>query len=134
MVDKTYGWFDEAIDQFAFVYDWYHITGMVTDDLGNQKNSYTKLRIEASIQPRSNRIQRGKEINVETREYELYCKARFQIDTGDFINYNNDWLIVNSVQPLNEYGVRQVSLTSANPAMYRDMLKAVELQTGESTL
>lgn len=124
-------YFDDCIAQFEFTYEWYHITGMDVDDLGNQKNTFTKFDIKGSIQPQTTRRQQKKEGMIETREYEFYCKSIYRIDCGDFINYNNDWLIVTSVNPYDEYGVRKVSLESANPSMYRDLEEAKKCLTGE---
>lgn len=129
IIDPSY--FDDAIAQFAFTYDWYHITGMEVDELGNQKNTFTKIQIEGSLQPKVNRRQMKKDGMVETRPYDFYCKSIYRIDTGDFICYNNDWLIVDSVEPYDEYGVRHVTLESANMSMYKDLLEAQKCISGE---
>lgn len=129
IIDPSY--FDDCIEQFSFNYDWYHITGLNVDDLGNQKNTFTKFIIKGSLQPRGNRRQMKKEGMVEVRSYDFYCKSIYRIDTGDFICYNNDWLIVDSVEPYDEYGVRHVTLESANMAIYKDLLEAQKCLSGE---
>lgn len=129
IIDPSY--FDDCIEQFSFTYDWYHITGLEVDDLGNQKNTFTKMDIVGSLQPQANNRQSKKEGMVETRNYNFYCKSIYRIDSGDFICYNNDWLICTSVEPYDEYGVRKVSLESANPTMYRDLMEAEKCLTGE---
>lgn len=133
IIDKTY--FDDVNEEFGDDYVWYVNTGMVVDDLGNQKNTFTKTIIKCSLQPKGNRIQRTQGgVNVETRNYELYCKSIYRINVNDFIYDNNDWLIVNSVQPCDKYGVRQASLSSANPAMYKDLLESVKALNGEVSI
>lgn len=129
VIDPSY--FDDCIEQFSFDYTWYHITGLDVDDLGNQKNTFTKLIIKGSMQPQGNKRTLKKDGMVEVRNYEFYCKSIYRIDSGDFIDYNNDWLIVTDVEPYDEYGVRKVRLESANPAMYRDLQEAEKCLTGE---
>lgn len=129
VIDPSY--FDDCIEQFSFDYTWYHITGLDVDDLGNQKNTFTKLIIKGSMQPQGNKRTLKKDGMVEVRSYEFYCKSIYRIDSGDFIDYNNDWLIVTDVEPYDEYGVRKVRLESANPAMYRDLQEAEKCLTGE---
>lgn len=129
IIDPSY--FDDCIEQFSFDYTWYHITGLDVDDLGNQKNTFLKLTVKGSLQPKGNRRQMKKEGMIEVRSYDFYCKSIYRIDTGDFICYNNDWLIVDSVEPYDEYGVRHVTLESANMAMYKDLLEAEKCLTGE---
>lgn len=124
-------YFDDVIEQFSFDYDWYHITGQMIDELGNQKNIFTKLPLRGSLQPGRQSRSMSKEGNTETRPYDFYCKSIYRIDTGDFIKYHNDWLIVTGIEPYDEYGVRRASLESANPAMYKDLLEAIKALTGE---
>lgn len=124
-------YFDDCIEEFTFYYDWYHVSGMITDDYGNQKNQFTKMTIKGSIQPNTHQIKRDTQGNIISMSYDFYCKSIYRIGINDFIFYNNDWLICNSVSPYDEYGVRKVSLESANVAQYSDMLEAVKALTGE---
>lgn len=132
LIDTSY--FDDAIEEFSFDYDWYHVSGQVVDDYGNQKNTFIKLPLRGSLQPKTRTRQMNKEGMTETREYDFYCKSIYRIDSGDFINYQNDWLIVTSVSPYDEYGVREVHLESANPAMYRDLQEAIKALSGETII
>lgn len=132
VIDPSY--FDDVIAEFSFSYDWYHCTGMDVDDYGNQKNTFTKLSLVGSLQPHGKRRTPNKEGMVEVSTYDFYCKSIYRIDNGDFIKYQNDWLIVVSVEPYDEYGVRMVSLESANPAQHRDLLEAQKALTGEKII
>lgn len=129
VIDPSY--FDEAIAEFAFNYDWYHVSGQYVDSLGYQKNTFTHLTISGSLQPQRRSVRYNKEGNIESTPYSFYCKSTYRIDTGDFLHYNNNWLIVISVEPLDEYGVRTCTLESATPAQYRDLQEGIKALTGE---
>lgn len=129
LIDPSY--FDDAIEEFSFDYDWYHIVGMEIDELGNQKHSFEKMTLRGSLQPGSTRRRMDKEGMVETKPYEFYCKSIYRISSGDFIKFNEEWLIVTSVQMYDEYGVRHVSLESADMALYQDLLEAEKALNGE---
>lgn len=129
--DIPLNYFDDAIDAFAYSYDWYSVTDQIVDEYGNQKNQFTRLTIVGSMQPQGIRVHRTKEVVNESRDYKFYCKSTYRINIGDFINYNNDWLIVNSVETYDEYGVRSCSLSSVNPSMYKDLLEAIKALSGE---
>lgn len=124
-------YFDDAVEEFSFDYVWWHVTGQIVDEYGNQKNTFTRLPLRGSLQPHSYSRSLNKEGMTEVRTYSFYCKSIYRIDSGDFINYQNDWLIVKGVEPYDEYGVRTVELESANPAMYRDLMEAIKALTGE---
>lgn len=129
IIDPSY--FDDAIEAFSFNYEWWHINNMIVDDYGNQKNQFTKLTIVGSLQPQGYNKQFNKEANVETRPYNFYCKSIYRIVIGDFIRYNNLWLIVTSVTPLDEYGVRSCSLETTQISQYQDLMEAIKALTGE---
>lgn len=124
-------YFDDIIEEFSFEYDWYVITDIVVDELGYQKNKYTLAKIKGSLQPQGMRRNYNKEGNTTTNGYDFYCKSIYRINIGDFINYNEDYLIVVSVSPYDEYGVRKCTLESANMSQYQDLLEFKKALTGE---
>lgn len=129
IIDPSY--FDDAIEAFSFNYEWWHINNMVVDDYGNQKSEFEKLTIIGSLQPQTYRRELNKEANVETKQYNFYCKSIYRIGVGDFIHYDNNWLIVRGVTPLDEYGVRSAELESTTISQYQDLTEAVKALTGE---
>lgn len=124
-------YFDEVIEQFSFDYEWWHTTSLTIDDYGNQKNTYMRMALRGSLQPQNQTLRRDKSGNQEQRTYRFYCKSIYRIDTGDFINYNNIWLICTGIELLDEYGVRVANLESTDMSLYRDLMEAVKAQTGE---
>lgn len=129
IIDPSY--FDDAIEQFAFDYVWMHCKGLEVDELGNQKNTYEQLPLRGSLQPRNYQRSMNKEGNTESRPFDFYCKSIYRIDVNDFIVYQNIYLMVDSVEPYDEYGVRHVTLESVDIAQYRDLQDAVKCLTGE---
>lgn len=123
--------FDDVIEEFSFEYEWYALKDVIVDELGYQKNQYTLAKIKGSLQPQGTRRSYNKEGNNTSNSYEFYCKSIYRINIGDFINYNEDWLIVVSVNPYDEYGVRKCSLESVNMAQYQDLLEFKKALTGE---
>lgn len=118
VVDPTY--FYEAIEWFAFDYDWYPIVSSNLDDLGRRINTFKKTTIRGSLQPRESTLNLSTSGNTESLKYDFYCKSLYRIDKGDFIFYKNRWLHVDGVHDYDEWGVREATLTMVNLNDYHD--------------
>lgn len=118
VVDPTY--FYDAIEWFAFDYDWYPIDSSELDDLGRRVNTFKKTRIRGSLQPQGSSLQFSTTGNTEALKYEFYCRSMYRINIGDFIFYKNRWLHVDGVHDYDEWGVRQATLTMINLNDYHD--------------
>ena len=118
VVDPTY--FYEAIEWFAFDYDWYPIVSSDLDDLGRRINTFKKTTIRGSLQPRESTLNLSTSGNTESLKYDFYCKSLYRIDIGDFIFYKNRWLHVDGVHDYDEWGVREATLTMVNLNDYHD--------------
>lgn len=129
VVDPT--WFYDALLEFSFDYDWYVKTGIDVDQMGRRISRYDKRTITGSLQPKRASIEFSKEGNTNKHTYEFYCKSLFRIDVGDFIFYKNQWLYVDEMQPYDEYGVRECTLTMVNLTNYKDFQEYLDYLNGD---
>lgn len=129
VVDPTF--FYDAIEQFAFDYDWIVQSDRNIDDYGRLTFEYTNKVIRGSLQSQGVRLNQSKEGNREEMTYNFYCKSLFRIKIGDFILYKNRLLRVNDVEDFDEYGVRQCSLTMVQLTEYKDLEEYLKYLNGE---
>lgn len=129
VVDPTF--FYDAIEQFAFNYDWIGQSDRNIDDYGRLTFEYTNKVIRGSLQSQGVRLNQSKEGNREEMTYNFYCKSLFRIKIGDFILYKNRLLRVNDVEDFDEYGVRQCSLTMVQLTEYKDLEEYLKYLNGE---
>ena len=129
VVDPTY--FYDAIEEFAFDFDWYTIAGITTDDLYRDVTTFNKLTIRGSLQSQGTKLQQSVNGNTEQMEYEFYCKSLYRIQVGDFIFYKNRWLHVESVRDFDEWGVRSARLKMVNLNNYHDFQEYLKYLGGE---
>lgn len=122
--------FYELVDRFSFKYDLYVRTGQTVDAAGYQTQSYTKQDIYGSLQVGEVKRNVRKEGTTDSAEYNFYCKSLYRIQIGDFINYNNNWMICDAVQPYDEYGVRQAHLKVIQLTAYTDLQAYVKFLQG----
>ena len=118
VIDPTF--FYDAIEWFAFNYDWYVVSGTSLDELGRRVNTFKKMTIRGSLQPQGSTLVQSLDRNTETFKYEFYCKSLYRIGTGDFIFYKNRWLHCDGFHDYDEWGVRQASLTMVDLKNYKD--------------
>lgn len=129
VVDPTF--FYDAIEQFAFNYDWIVQSDRSIDDYGRLTFEYTNKVIRGSLQSQGVRLNQSKEGNKEEMTYNFYCKSLFRIKIGDFILYKNRLLRVNDVEDFDEYGVRQCSLIMVQLTEYKDLEEYLKYLNGE---
>ena len=128
VIDPTY--FYDAIEWFAFNYDWYVVSDTGLDDLGRRINTFQKMTIRGSLQPQGTSLNQSTAGNTENLKYEFYCKSLYRINIGDFIFYKNRWLHVDGVHDYDEWGVRQASLTMINLNDYHDFQEYLSYLNG----
>lgn len=129
VVDPTY--FYDAIEEFAFDFDWYTISGVTSDELFRDVTTFTKLTIRGSLQSKGTSLQQSTSGNTEQMEYEFYCKSLYRIQMGDFIFYKNRWLHVEAVNDYDEWGVRSARLKMVNLTNYHDFQEYLKYLQGE---
>lgn len=118
VIDPTY--FYDAIEWFAFNYDWYAVAKVELDDLGKKVTKYDKKVIRGSLQTQGTALNQSLDGNSENNEYNFYCKSTFRIDIGDFIFYKGKWLHCFAYHDYDEWGVRQATMRMVNLNNYRD--------------
>ena len=128
VIDPT--WFYDAIEEFAFDYDWFYEGDFQINDLGEKTTSYVRDSIHGSLQSQGTSLKQSKDGNTEDMTYEFYCKSSYRIKIGDFILYKNRWLHVDSVRDFDEWGVRSCKLTMVNLNNYKDLLETVKYLQG----
>ena len=129
VVDPT--WFDDAIELFAFDYDWYVQAGFKCDELGRRITKFDKLTIRGSLQPGRTTHQFSKDGNTDTMTYDFYCKNIYRITNGDFIIYKNRCLLVDDWNDYDEYGVRSCRLRLVNLNNYKDLKEYLDYLNGD---
>lgn len=127
-------YFYEAVEMFAFNYDWFYESDMEIDDLGMKKVSFVKAVIRGSLQPKETSLNQDTKGNTTTLKYEFYCMANYRIKIGDFIYYKGRFLHVDALQDLDEWGVRRCSLTMINLNDYKDLQETVKYLNGEKII
>lgn len=129
VIDPTY--FYDAINEFAFDYNWYVIKSKYIDDRGNQKANFEKRIIRGSLQSQGTAINREITGNTESMSYNFYCKSLYRINIGDFIEYKDRWLIVTEVRDYDEWGVRSVVTKMTNLNNHRDFREWLDYVNGD---
>ena len=132
VIDPNY--FNDAIAEFAFNYDWYTISGTQVNDLGKIITSFTKNVINGSLQSHGTSLNISKDGNTENMQYMFYCRSIYRIGIGDFIFYKNRCLHVEQVQDYDEWGVRQATLKMVNLSNYLDFQEYLEYLNGEKII
>lgn len=128
VIDPTF--FYDAIEEFAFNYDWYVVDGLSLDDYGRRITQFKKMTIRGSLQSKGTSLNLKSSGNTENMKYKFYCKSLYRIGIGDFIHYKNRWLHVDQVEDYDEWGVRNVSLTMVNLNNYKDLEEYVKYIEG----
>lgn len=129
VIDPT--WFYDAIEEFAFNFDWYVEIKRGLDDFGRENITYNKQVIRGSLQSQGTSLVQDNRGNTENMQYMFYCKSLYRINVGDFILYKNRWLHVDGVHDYDEYGVRNASLTMVNLNNYKDFEEYLKYLNGE---
>ena len=123
--------FYEALEMFAFNYDWFYESDMEIDDLGMKRVSFVKATIRGSLQPQETSLNQNTKGNTTTLKYEFYCMSNYRIKIGDFIYYKGRFLHVDSLHDYDEWGVRRCSLTMINLNDYKDLQETVKYLNGD---
>ncbi len=130
LIDPT--WFEEAVEEFAFDYDWFVcVDNFHLDDLGRRMYSYDKRLIRGSLQSQGTSLNLKESGNTESMKYEFYCMSKYRIKIGDFILYKDRYLHVDLVRDYDEHGVRRVDLTMVNLNNYTDLQDYIRYLEGE---
>ena len=133
LVDPTYFW--DAIEEFTFSYEIYTVKNEnEVDEYGNTTLQYNQSIIQGSLQSDGKYLQQEKSGNKEKLSYRFYCKSIYRIDIGDIIKYKNNYLRVNFVQDLDEYGVREAKLNMIQLSAYRDFADYIKYINGEKLI
>lgn len=133
VIDPTY--FYDAIEQFAFDFDWYPKNKVPSvDPLGKLAYSYDKKIIRGSLQSQGTHQQFNADLNTENMEYRFYCKSLYRISIGDFIFYKERWLRVNYVHDYDEWGVRSATLQMVELSNYQDFQAYLKYLNGQQTV
>lgn len=129
VIDPTF--FYDAIEQFAFNYEWYVYDGIKVDDMFRQVKTYSKHIIRGSLQPEKSNLNLSNTGNTVKKTYNFYCKSLYRINIGDFIFYNNRFLHVDGLMDYDEYGVRSCTLTMINLNDYKDFNDYLKYLNGD---
>ena len=126
--------FNDAIAEFAFNYDWYAISGVQVNSLGKIVTNFTKNIINGSLQTQGSSLQQSLSGNTENMQYKFYCRSLYRIGIGDFIFYKNRWLHVEAVHDYDEWGVREATLKMINLNNYVDFRDYLAYLNGEKII
>lgn len=126
--------FFDAVEEFAFNYDWFVESTITVDKYGDEKINYQHLTIRGSLQSQGTSLDQSTNGNTENMQYKFYCMSYYRIKIGDFILYKNRYLRVNQVQDYDEWGVRESSLTMINLNNYKDLQESVKYLNGEKII
>nr|DAJ55412.1 MAG TPA: head-tail joining protein [Caudoviricetes sp.] len=118
VIDPTY--FYDAIEEFAFNFEWYPCKGTAINELGKRSYTYDNQTIRGSLQSQGTNLRQNVNLNTEDMQYRFYCKSLYRISIGDFIKYKNRYLRVSAVRDYDEYGVRSCTLQMVNLVNYKD--------------
>lgn len=132
LVDPTF--FYDAINFFAFDYDWYVSTGETIDDYGRKERKFNHITINGSLQSQGTQLEQSIDLNTEQMGYRFYCKSLYRINVGDFMFYKERWLHVESVRDYDEWGVRSATLKMVNLNNYQDFVDYLRYLNGETTV
>ena len=128
VIDPTF--FYDAIEQFAFNYDWYVVNDTGLDDLGRRVYKFEKNIIRGSLQPASGSLNLSTSGNTLNLEYNFYCKSLYRIKDGDFIFYKNRFLHCDGWHDYDEWGVREAHLKMVNLNDYHDFKEYLSYLNG----
>lgn len=128
VIDPTY--FYDAIEEFAFNYDIYVSTTEIVDERGMQTKTYVKDTIRGSLQIQERKRSNSKSGSTTEIRYNFYCKSLYRINIGDFINYKNLWLYVESIHDYDEWGVRSAGLIAVEISSYHDLASYANYMSG----
>jgi hypothetical protein len=129
VIDPTY--FYDAIEEFAFDYDWYPSNGTAVDDMGRVTRSFEKSTIRGSLQSQGSALTQNTSLNTENMQYEFYCKSLYRIQIGDFIFYKGRWLHCEGVHDYDEWGVRHATMKMVNLSNYHDFQEYLQYINGD---
>lgn len=129
VIDPTF--FYDAVEEFAFNFDWYPEIGIETDSKGKIKYHYDHRIIRGSLQSLGTTLIQNENLNTENMDYEFYCMSLYRIQKGDFIFYKNRWLRVFQVRDIDEWGVRSATLKMVSLTNYRDFQEYLKYLEGE---
>lgn len=129
VIDPTF--FYDAIELFAFNYNWYVVKDYEIDDMGRRITKFDSQIIRGSLQPRTSSLNLNLSGNSTELKYDFYCKSLYRINIGDFIFYKNRFLHVDGVSDYDEWGVRSASLTMVNLSDYKDLEEYVKYLEGD---
>ena len=133
VIDPTF--FYDAIEQFAFDFEWYPIKkAPIVDPLGKLVYMYDQKIIRGSLQSQGTHQQFNVDLNTENMQYNFYCKSLYRISIGDFIHYKDRWLRVNFIQDYDEWGVRNATLQMVNLSNYQDFQDYLKYLNGQKTV
>ena len=132
IIDRNF--FKDAIEEFAFDYDWYVQKEKKLDEYHRYVYDYEKRTIHGSFQDQGLRTTISKTGNIQTNERKFYCNSWYRIKIGDFIFYDNNWFHVDEVQAIDEYGVREATLKMVQLSAYNDLQEYVKCLNGEKIL
>lgn len=129
ILDPQY--FHDAIEEFAFNYTLYVLTGKTVNAYHDVVQTYTTHTIRGSLQSQGVSLDQRKTGNITKHQYRFFCKSSERINIGDIMHYHNNYLRVNAViDDYDEYGVRGAELDVIQLADYRDLAEYVHSQTG----
>ena len=129
VVDPTY--FYDAIEEFAFNFDWYPQKQTVVDAMGRRGYQYDHQIIRGSLQSQGTTLNQNVNLNTEDMRYEFYCKSLYRLSVGDFIFYKNRWLRVFGVHDYDEWGVRSADLQMVQLDNYKDFQQYLKYLNGQ---
>lgn len=129
VIDPTY--FYDAIEEFAFNFDWYPLNGTSVNELGKRSFTYDHQIIRGSLQSQGTNLRQSVDLNTEDMQYRFYCKSLYRISIGDFIKYKDRYLRVIGVRDYDEHGVRSCTLQMVNLINYKDFQQYLKYLEGQ---
>lgn len=130
VIDPTY--FYDAVEEFAFNFDWYPVKEIDTDSKGKLIYRYGKETIRGSLQSHGTTLNQSEDVNSENMEYGFYCMSLYRIQKGDFIFYKERWLRVFEVHDYDEWGVRSATLRMVTLNNYKDFAEYLNYLKGKT--
>ena len=128
VVDPTY--FYDAIEEFAFNYNWFVKNSENVDDYGRVVSGYDQKIIRGSLQSQGSSIIQEKTGNKIRHDYNFYCKSLYRINKYDIIQYKDNYYMVTEVHDYDEWGVRSASLSIITLTEHKDFNDYLEYLNG----
>ena len=129
LIDPTF--FDDALTQFDDEYTAYIAEDISVDEFGYQKRKYSAHKIRGSLQSQGKRKSMSSSSgNTYQWGFNFYCKSSYPLDIGDYIYARDVLLIVTSVQDLDEWGVRSMTLEMTSLADKKDLEDFIKFEDG----